>query len=185
VALTVQDWQNRVFYEVSGPLPLGPSGEPVRAQLLAALQAELPTLWEMASLDASMATTGGAWFLRLQFLYAKLAACDVLLGQLSSKVDSMLGRVLRRSYSQAFKQLKQLRDDAQKAITTLEGRVRLGRGAVSAAILQTAPVMTGVRVPAVTPPASQPSIQPDGFPDPNDLRYLGWPLESLNLETWR
>jgi hypothetical protein len=97
----------------------------------------------------------------------------------------MLGRVLRRSYSQAFKQLKQLRDDTQKAITTLEGRVRLGRGAVSAAILQTAPVMTGVLVPAVTPPASQPSIQPDGFPDPNDLRYLGWPLESLNLETWR
>lgn len=184
MSLTVQQWQDQVFQEVAGTIPGGPDPEPRLKQLLDAFRFQVPVLWEMAAVWAAKASGTGLYAL-LRYLHTKRLAVKTLLGQQFPHVDSMLGRVLRLSYSQAFKQLKLLLDDVTKEIQETEKQLRAGRSPVSAAILQTAPVMTGVIVPVLVPPDSQPVLVPDTFSDPNDPRFQGFPLEPLNPDPWR
>jgi hypothetical protein len=103
----------------------------------------------------------------------------MLLAQLSTKVDGMLGRVLRLSESQKFKNLFQLRDALLKEIAALEARTRY-TAPMSAAMVQTAPVMVGQVAPAPLSP-TQP-VPPDsgGASDANDPAYSGSPYSDSN-----
>jgi hypothetical protein len=184
VTLLAQQWQDQVYYEVAGTLPGGPAQDPRLQSLLDAFRSQIPVLWEMAAIWAAKAG-GTGWYALLRYLYTKRLAVKTLLGQQFPHVDSMLGRVLRLSSSQAFKQLKLLLDDVTKEIQETEKQVRTGRSPASAAILQTAPVMTGVIIPVLVLPDSQPVLVPDSFPDPNSPRLQGFPLEPLHPDTWR
>jgi hypothetical protein len=179
MALLTQDsWLKRLFYDLSGALPGGPPGDAKREQLLQALREQLPGLWDMAAVDAGP-FLGTGWFAGLKYKYAKLAGLNMLLAQLSTKVDGMLGRVLRLSESQKFKNLFQLRDALLKEIAALEARTRY-TAPMSAAMVQTAPVMVGQVAPAPLSP-TQP-VPPDsgGASDANDPAYSGSPYSDSN-----
>jgi hypothetical protein len=184
MTLLAQQWQDQVYYEVAGTLPGGPAQDPRLQSLLDAFRSQVPVLWEMAAIWAAKAS-GTGLYAQLRYLHTKRLAVKTLLGQQFPHVDAMLGRVLRLSYSQAFKQLKLLLDDVTKEIQETEKQLRAGRSPVSAAILQTAPVMTGVIVPVLVLPDSQPILVPNSFPDPNDPRWQGFPLEPLHPDPWR
>jgi hypothetical protein len=174
MALTLRDWQDIVFWEVSGRLPGGPeSADQQRLLLTQSLREQLPLLWQAAAVKAAP-FAGTGWFIGLNYLYCRRAAVVVMLGQLSHKVDGMLGRVLRLSESQKFKNMQSLLAETDKEIQETLAKTRYA-APMSAAMIQTAPVMVGQVAPAPLSP-TQP-LPPDsgGTPDANDPAYAGDP----------
>jgi hypothetical protein len=163
VALTAQDWIQRVAYELGAALPGGPAADPATAQAMSALTAYLPTLWEMAAgLVPPIPAQGSVY---LQYLYTLLAVIDILLGELRNKTDSMLGRALRVSGSQRFKQLLELRkatvEQVKSWIQTLSGT----RLPAFGLLVHKAPQVVWEKAP--TPGPGQPVAPPPWLPDPN------------------
>jgi hypothetical protein len=164
VALTAQDWQARVVYSVGLPLPGGPApADSTTAQALQAVSNFVPTLWEMAAgLVPPIPAQGSVY---LQYLYTLLAVIDILLGELRNKTDSMLGRALRVSGSQRFKQLLELRKATAQAVKewiTLLSGTRLPAFGL---LVHKAPQVVWEKQP--TPGPGQPVAPPTWLPDPN------------------
>jgi hypothetical protein len=164
VALTQKDWTDRVAYSVGLPLPGGPApADNTTAQALQAVSNFVPTLWEMAAgLVPPIPAQGSVY---LQYLYTLLAVIDILLGELRNKTDSMLGRALRISGSQRFKQLLELRkatvEQVKSWIQTLSGT----RLPAFGLLVHKAPVVAWEKPP--TPGPGQPLAPPPWLPDPN------------------
>jgi hypothetical protein len=169
MTLTAQDWQNRVLWETGQALPGGPAADANTTQAMGALAAKVDTLWQMAQVQVP---AGNVY---LTFLYTKLAAVDVLLGELRSRVDATLGRVFRISDSQRFKQLLELRKATAEAVKAWEVQSRANRRPLTAPILATAPYQAGGyrHVPAEGEPVNPGGGGPG---DPNSRRYGGWPV---------
>jgi hypothetical protein len=164
VALAAQDWQTRVAYELGLPLPGGPApADPVTGQALQALSNYLPTLWEMAQPLVPPIPAQGSVY--LVYLYTKLFGCDVLLGALRNKTDSMLGRALRVSGSQRFKQLEQIRKDTMEQIKSWISLLSGTRLPAFGLLVHKAPQVVWEKAP--TPGPGQPVPPPAWLPDPN------------------
>jgi hypothetical protein len=166
MTLTAESWQNEIAVSLGQALQGGPQPDAVTQQMMAALASALPTYWAM---NADRSTV------RLQWLWTKRQCCLLLMGQLRNKTDSMIGRQLRLSYSQKFRNLKDIYTLIDKEITAEEtrARARAGGGGLTAPILATAPVMAnGYRhVPA----AGEPTLPaPSGPGDPNWPGYGGF-----------
>jgi hypothetical protein len=159
VALTEQDWVYRVTAELGLPLTGAPA--PVNDQTAQALQAlsnYVPTLWAMSAANANNV------FLR--YLYTKLAAIDVLLGALRDKTDAMLGRALRVSGSQRFKQLLELRKATADEVAKWGTFVASIRSPAFGLLAHKAPLVAWETPPAPGP--GQPVPPPPWLPDPNN-----------------
>jgi hypothetical protein len=170
---TPQLLQNQVFYAISGGLPGGPAADPVRVSLLAALQQQLPQLWDLAAVYASPFAAYPGWFVLLQIAYCKRLALNVLWSQLSVNTDQMLGRVFRASASQLFKNVQQIQTAVTAEIKDIEGKAKRNVTPSVGMILQTAPVMRG-QVPAV-PDVGEPTIPCSPYPDANSPVFSGDP----------
>lgn len=172
MALTAQDWMNRACYSVGLPLPGGPApADNTTAQALQAVSNFVPTLWEMAAgLVPPIPAQGSVY---LQYQYCLLGVIDILLGELRNKTDSMLGRALRVSGSQRFKQLLELRkgtvEQIKSWITLLSGT----RLPAFGLLVHKAPIVAWERPPALGP--GQPAPPPPWLPDPNSLVFSAAP----------
>jgi hypothetical protein len=167
VTLTAADWQNEIAVSLGLALQGGPQPDAVTQQMMAALTSALPTYWAMNADRGPV---------RLQWLWTKRQCCLLLMGQLRNKTDSMIGRQLRLSYSQKFRNLKDIYTLLDKEITAETTRVRAGAGGggLTAPILATSPVQAnGYRhVPAPGEPVLP---TPSGPGDPNWPGYAGLP----------
>jgi hypothetical protein len=171
VTLTADNWTARVMWEVGQALPGGPSpADPVTTQALAALQAQVDVLWEMAGAVSPP-------HVYVRFLYCKLSAIDTLLGELRLKTDAMLGSRggLRVSGSQRFGNLFKLRKEVTAEITAWLVRLRARGTPLTAPILARAPVDPAglVHVPAAGEPVNPAAVGPG---NPNWEGYRGSPF---------
>lgn len=137
---------------------MGPSPDAVSVKLMEAMGLLLPSLW---NLWADKATV----YPRLQYLYTKRQAIEVLEGQLRNAVQFSLGP-LSQSDGQKFDHLKEMWGQVDGEIKELEARASANRGAAIGVLSQTAPVMPGQ--------VAMPSL----LPDANSERYRG------NPQTW-
>jgi hypothetical protein len=167
VALTQKDWTDRVCYELGLPLPGGPAADTPTAQALQALSNYVPTLWEMAASMVPPIPAQGS--VVLQFLYCKLAACDVILGELRGSVDAMLGRVFRYQASQLFRNAEALRKDTLDQITKWVSILSGTRLPAFGLLVHKAPVVAWEKPP--TPGPGQPVAPPPWLDDPNSPRF--------------
>jgi hypothetical protein len=167
VALTAQDWIQRVAYELGAALPGGPAADPATAQAMSALTAYLPTLWEMAAGLVPPIPSQGSVYLR--FLYTRLAGVDCLLGELRGSVDAMLGRVFRYQGSQLFRNLEALRKDTVEQIKAWIQTLSGTRLPAFGLLVHKAPVVAWEKPP--TPGPGQPVAPPPWLDDPNSPRF--------------
>jgi hypothetical protein len=171
MALSANDLEQQVLLSVGLPLAGGPLPDTLTQQMMSALQAQMPTIWQIAGMRAASVATG--YQAVLQMIYARKECLWILMGQLRGRKDQMVGRVLRVSWSQVFRNVYQMyRETETELKETLTLALTSGGGMVSAPILQRAPLMPGRQLPHV-PAAGEPVPPPPCGPDPNSPRYTG------------
>jgi hypothetical protein len=166
--LTQQDYLDQVAFELGGQLQGGPAPDAFTAQLMAALAARLPVLWQVNQTRVGNASA------TVISLYVKRQAIQELMGQYRGFVDEQAGRgVLRLNYSQLFKQLFQLYQLADKELHDELTWARANRRVASGRLLARYP--SDARVPAHVPGPGEPVRQSPWRADPNSERLKGWP----------
>lgn len=123
------------------------------------LAANMATIWASVADKALVAP-------RLQELYAKRRAIDLLLGRTRGEVDRRIDGIEER-WGQEPDRLIKLRADTQTEIVRIEALARAGRTVAHGTISTVAPE---------APPSGAPAYAP---PDANELRYYGDPYFTL------
>lgn len=172
--ITEQGEQDQIAFELGLPLIGGPASDALTTQMMQALRGRLAYMWARRQNKAFAAG--------LQYLYVKRDCADLLLGQLRMKKDAMLGRVLRLTLSQLFKNMEAIRKDIQAELERVEAQAIGGQRPVTAPLIHTAPIMVGEIPPPLAP--GQPSI-PLTYPDPNDPAYGGSPITTTTPDPYR
>lgn len=177
MAVSDAELQNQVLYEAGLPLVGGPLPDTFTQQMMAALEAQMPSLWNISGLWAARVST--SYQQSIQFLVAKKRAIYVLLGQMRNKKDQMVGRSLRVSWSQVFKALT---DIAKLADDDLVNELKAagntaGGGATTASLASSGtPTTTTVTTKTVVPLGAAPGPvtgATGGYtPDPTTYPWL-------------